>query len=126
MSTTLPAKEMPINESAQSFGRVMTKPPPMKAARSGPLADRIFGWLAKSAALFTLAMLVAILASLTISAWPAREWVAIQRKHMRVVGCVPVPNAKPGSSRMTHFASDGGSCQLGTTQNVSVMGTGSN
>ncbi len=35
------------------------------------MADRIFGWLAKGAALFTLATLIAILASLTISAWPA-------------------------------------------------------
>ncbi|MFM2276370.1 MAG: hypothetical protein RL211_2242 [Pseudomonadota bacterium] len=49
----------------------MTKSPPMKAARSGPMADRIFGWLAKGAAVFTLAMLIAILVSLTISAWPA-------------------------------------------------------
>ncbi len=51
----------------------MTQPPPVKKARSGPMADRIFGWLAKGAALFTLAMLVAILVSLTISAWPAIE-----------------------------------------------------
>jgi len=43
----------------------------MKMARSGPMVDRIFGWLAKGAALFTLAMLIAILVSLTISAWPA-------------------------------------------------------
>ena len=49
----------------------MTSPPPFKVARSGPMADRIFGWLAKGAALFTLAMLVAILLSLTMSAWPA-------------------------------------------------------
>lgn len=49
----------------------MTNPPPPKVARSGPLADRIFGWLAKSAALFTLVILIAILVSLTISAWPA-------------------------------------------------------
>jgi len=49
----------------------MTHPPPMKAARSGPLADRVFGWVAKGAALFTLGMLIAILASLTVSAWPA-------------------------------------------------------
>jgi phosphate transport system permease protein len=49
----------------------MTSPPPRKVARSGPLADRVFGWLAKGAALFTLAMLIAILVSLTISAWPA-------------------------------------------------------
>ena len=43
----------------------------MKNARSGPMADRIFGWLAKGAAIFTLATLAAILVSLTISAWPA-------------------------------------------------------
>ena len=49
----------------------MTSPPPLKKARSGPMADRIFGWLAKGAAYFTLLMLIAILASLTISAWPA-------------------------------------------------------
>jgi phosphate transport system permease protein len=71
VSTTLPAKEMPINQSALSSGRVMTKPPPIKSARSGPMADRIFGWVAKGAALFTLGMLIAILVSLTISAWPA-------------------------------------------------------
>ena len=38
----------------------------MKNARSGPMADRIFGWLAKGAAIFTLATLAAILISLTI------------------------------------------------------------
>ena len=35
------------------------------------MADRIFGWLAKGAALLTLSILAAILVSLTISAWPA-------------------------------------------------------
>ncbi|MBL8339217.1 MAG: phosphate ABC transporter permease PstC [Rhodoferax sp.] len=49
----------------------MKSPPPMKQARSGPMADRVFGWLAKGAALFTLFTLAAILVSLTISAWPA-------------------------------------------------------
>jgi len=49
----------------------MTNPSPVKAPWSGPIADRIFGWIAKGAALFTLAMLLAILVSLTISAWPA-------------------------------------------------------
>ena len=49
----------------------MTTPPRPKAARSGPLFDRIFAWLAKGSAIFTLVMLIAILASLTISAWPA-------------------------------------------------------
>ena len=42
-----------------------------KRALSGPLADQVFGWLAKSAALLTMALLAAILLSLTISAWPA-------------------------------------------------------
>jgi len=47
---------------------------------AGPLADRIFGWLAKGAAVLTLGLLLAILMSLTISAWPAiwkvRLWVS--------------------------------------------------
>jgi phosphate transport system permease protein len=72
VSTTLPANEIPsANQSFKSSGRVMTKPPPQKKARSGPLADRIFGLVAKAAALFTLLVLLAILVSLTISAWPA-------------------------------------------------------
>ena len=49
----------------------MTAPSPVKTARSGPLADLMFGLLAKGAALFTLATLIAILGSLTVSAWPA-------------------------------------------------------
>lgn len=49
----------------------MTNPPPLKQARSGPMADRIFGWVAKGAAMFTLLILISILASLTVSAWPA-------------------------------------------------------
>ena len=71
MSSTLPANQMPVNSSVGLSEREMTKPPPLKTARSGPLADRIFGWLAKGAALLTLAILIAILASLTIRAWPA-------------------------------------------------------
>ena len=49
----------------------MTTPPRLKVARSGPVFDRVFAWLAKGSAIFTLVMLVAILASLTVSAWPA-------------------------------------------------------
>ena len=49
----------------------MSNPPPAKKARSGPMADRLFGLAAKAAALFTLLVLIAILMSLTISAWPA-------------------------------------------------------
>src|SRR5450830_1787320 len=71
MSSTLPASEISLHQFAQTARHVMTHPPAPKVARSGPMADRIFGWLAKGAALFTLGMLIAILASLTISAWPA-------------------------------------------------------
>ncbi len=39
----------------------------------GPLADRLFGWTARAAALITLALLVGILASLVVGAWPAME-----------------------------------------------------
>ena len=49
----------------------MSTPPPGKSARSGPWADLAFGFLAKGAAIFTLGLLLAILMSLTISAWPA-------------------------------------------------------
>jgi phosphate transport system permease protein len=49
----------------------MTSTPSIKHARSGPLADQMFGWIAKSCAILTLCLLVAILTSLTISAWPA-------------------------------------------------------
>lgn len=71
MSTTLPVNQIPIHQSAKFSGRAMTNPPPLKAARSGPVADLIFGLLAKGSAYFTLIMLLAILVSLTISAWPA-------------------------------------------------------
>jgi phosphate transport system permease protein len=49
----------------------MTSTPSIKQARSGPVADKIFGWVAKGCALLTLGLLIAILTSLTISAWPA-------------------------------------------------------
>ena len=42
-----------------------------RGPRSGPMADRLFAWAAKGSAIFTLAILICILASLTISAWPA-------------------------------------------------------
>ena len=71
MSSTLPATEHLLNPSGKFSGHAMTTPPRPKAARSGPLFDRIFAWLAKGSAIFTLVMLIAILASLTISAWPA-------------------------------------------------------
>ena len=38
---------------------------------SGRMADRLFGGLARSAAILTLVLLVAIMGSLIIGAWPA-------------------------------------------------------
>lgn len=48
-----------------------TNPPATRRPRTGPVFDRVFGWLAKGAALLTLSILVAILGSLMIGAWPA-------------------------------------------------------
>ncbi len=73
MSSTLATDDFSSQPSATQSVRSMILPPPKKRARSGPMADRIFGWMAKGAAFLTLGMLVAILTSLTISAWPAIE-----------------------------------------------------
>ena len=50
---------------------VMTAPPTPRKARSGPLADRLFAMMAKGAALLTLSLLMAIMVTLFIGAWPA-------------------------------------------------------
>ena len=70
MSATLSARDESI-PSSTTDARDMNRPPPVKTARSGPLADRLFGWLAQGAAWLTLGLLIAILLSLTVSAWPA-------------------------------------------------------
>ena len=49
----------------------MSKINNLKTPRSGPLADALFGQLARGCAILTLVLLAAILVSLTISAWPA-------------------------------------------------------
>jgi phosphate transport system permease protein len=49
----------------------MTQTSLKKQARSGPMADKVFGFFAKLSAAITLSLLVAILTSLVISAWPA-------------------------------------------------------
>ena len=49
----------------------MTNPPPARSPRTDPFVDRLFGWAAKGAALLTLSLLVAILGSLFVGAWPA-------------------------------------------------------
>ena len=49
----------------------MTNPPPSNLKRRSPMGDRLFGWAAQGAALLTLGLLIAILGSLVIGAWPA-------------------------------------------------------
>lgn len=71
MSSILVHGDSPSSSSANTSVRAMTQPTPPKRPRSGPMADRVFGWVAKGAAIVTLGMLIAILTSLTISAWPA-------------------------------------------------------
>ena len=69
----------PVTSSADMYGRIAANPAPapmsssntVKRTRSNPLIDRAFGVLAKLAAIVTLVLLIAILGSLTISAWPA-------------------------------------------------------
>ncbi|MES3010213.1 MAG: phosphate ABC transporter permease subunit PstC [Pseudomonadota bacterium] len=51
----------------------MSTPPPTRTTRTGPLVDTLFAWGAKGAALLTLGLLIAIMVSLVISAWPAIE-----------------------------------------------------
>ncbi len=69
VSSTLTAGAAPMDVSTQATRTA--SPPPVKSTRSGPLADRLFGWAAKGAALLTLALLIGILLSLIAGAWPA-------------------------------------------------------
>jgi phosphate transport system permease protein len=71
MSSILAHGDSPASGIEKQKVRSMTTPPPVKRARSGPFADKVFGLLAKGAAVLTLGLLLAILTSLTISAWPA-------------------------------------------------------
>jgi phosphate transport system permease protein len=71
VAATTTQQEMPMSPMGVSARQGAAGVPPVKTARSGPMADRVFGWLAKGAALLTLGLLFAILLSLTISAWPA-------------------------------------------------------
>jgi phosphate transport system permease protein len=71
MSTLIADGHALTGTHSEKEARAMSTPPAPKRARSGPFADKLFGVVAKGAALLTLALLFAILASLTISAWPA-------------------------------------------------------
>jgi phosphate transport system permease protein len=51
----------------------MSMPPTGTPLRVSAIADRLFGWAARGAALLTLGLLAAILLSLVVGAWPAIE-----------------------------------------------------
>jgi phosphate transport system permease protein len=70
LSSTFPANAAALDR-AQDDARTAAKPPPARRPRTGATTDRLFGWAAKGAALLTLAMLIGILLSLLVSAWPA-------------------------------------------------------
>ena len=71
MSSTLADGDFPSTSAALPHLRAMSHLTPRKKARSGPMTDRIFAWAAKGAAIGTLLLLLAILTTLTLSAWPA-------------------------------------------------------
>jgi len=72
MSSTLPAHEANFDLTAvRQVSQRKATPPDRRSSGSGPLLDRLFGWAAKGAALLTLTLLLAILGSLVVGAWPA-------------------------------------------------------
>lgn len=75
MSSTLPAHEATLDLPAipARRERAVTSPPPTGSRRAAAWADRLFGWAARGAALVTLGLLLGILASLFVGAWPAIE-----------------------------------------------------
>ncbi|MDA8456169.1 phosphate ABC transporter permease PstC [Acidovorax sp. GBBC 3334] len=67
----MPARPAPPLQRGSGIPR--TTPPTRAPLLSGAVADRIFAGLARAAALLTLALLLGILASLVIGAWPSIE-----------------------------------------------------
>lgn len=65
----LPAPQVPPLDAARRLSQ--STPPVRRAMISSVLVDRIFGWLARGAALVTLALLLGIMASLVHGAWPS-------------------------------------------------------
>jgi len=66
----MPVRDNPSLETAPLRTKNMP-PPPSRPLISGMLADRLFGWLARGAAILTLLLLVGILGSLVVGAWPS-------------------------------------------------------
>src|SRR5690606_23305259 len=73
VSSTLPADEARSPFTVPAPRRGSMSSPPVRSARAGVILDRLLGWTAHAAALLTLALLLGILASLVIGAWPAIE-----------------------------------------------------
>jgi phosphate transport system permease protein len=71
MSSTLPASRAALDRPVQANSRDMINPPPTRALQRSAWPDRIFGWAARGAAILTLGLLLGILASLVVGAWPA-------------------------------------------------------
>ncbi len=69
MSSTLPITHAPARTAGR--GATMNPSPAPRSRLTGVLADRLFGLAARGAALLTLALLVGILGSLVIGAWPS-------------------------------------------------------
>src|SRR5205085_12126840 len=68
----LPAPEAALDYPALAGRRqAASSPPPTGRVRTGAIIDRLFGWTARGAALLTLGLLLGILVSLFIGAWPA-------------------------------------------------------
>ncbi|PNG56346.1 MULTISPECIES: phosphate ABC transporter permease subunit PstC [unclassified Variovorax] len=70
VSSSFPAAANPLDMPAGG-PRTTTSPPPGRKPRTGATVDLLFGLAAKGAALLTLAMLIGILLSLLVGAWPA-------------------------------------------------------
>jgi phosphate transport system permease protein len=82
------AATLPVSLPA---GDTMNSAPPPTSRKSSPLGDVIFAGLARGAAILTLALLVAIIISLVVGAWPSiqanglrflwtAEWDPVQEK----------------------------------------------
>lgn len=71
VSSTLPVSSAPGQGQAKDDNRTMSNSPLPNSRRQSALPDRVFGWIAKGAALLTLGLLFGILVSLVYGAWPA-------------------------------------------------------
>ena len=71
MSSTFPATATTLDLPARQRARASVNPPPAKKPRTGAMTDRLFGLAAMAAAVLTLLLLIGILLSLLVGAWPA-------------------------------------------------------